>query len=127
MVVNIFIGTSESSLPIGASMILMDVIVRLSYVISGKEVRRMIGIGSLSLWRKTSILQLALILSAFPVRIGFTRTWMVPFSGPEDLITQGEAVVGSDRELAPETKIVKLKSEIRNLINELEKDFPESN
>lgn len=38
-----------------------------------------------------------------------------------------KAVVEPGRELAPKTKIVKLKSEIRILINELEKDFPESN
>jgi tetratricopeptide (TPR) repeat protein len=81
----------------------------------------MIGIGSSSLWRKISVLQVALIL------FGFARAWVVPSLGQEVAITQGKAVVESGRKPAPKTKIVKLKSEIRVLISELEKDFPESN
>ena len=36
-------------------------------------------------------------------------------------------VIKPDRELVPNTETVKLKSEIRILINELNRDFPESN
>jgi tetratricopeptide (TPR) repeat protein len=61
------------------------------------------------------------------VSIGIAGAWRAPSSGlPGDVITQGKAVVESGREPAPKTKIVKLKNEIRILINELEKDFPDS-
>ncbi|MHC4112777.1 MAG: tetratricopeptide repeat protein, partial [Planctomycetota bacterium] len=124
----------------------------------------MIGIGSSSLWRKISVLQVVLISSTFPVSIGFAGAWAIRSLGPEDAITQGsivvqfhrsvlttattqmdepsltkkaankakdsdslKAIVEPRREFAPKTEIVKLKSEIRILINELEKDLPESN
>ena len=86
----------------------------------------MFGIGRAGLWRRISLLQLVLILSAFPPSISFTRAWMVTSSGPGDVIMQGNTDVESGREPAPKTKIVKLKNEIRILINELEKDFPDS-
>ena len=86
----------------------------------------MFGIVRASMLRRVSLLQLVLLLSAFLTSIRFTRAWMAPSTGPGDVITQKKAIAESGREPAANTKIVKLKNEIRMLINELEKDFPDS-
>jgi tetratricopeptide (TPR) repeat protein len=86
-----------------------------------------------------SFIQVVLVSSVFLVSIGFAKAWAIPSSemdqaSPTKKATNTakdsssmKAVVEPGRELAPKTAIVKLKSEIRTLINDLERDFPESN
>lgn len=79
------------------------------------------------------------VLSIFPVSTGFAGAWAIPSSGMNQASTTKKAankakdsssmkaIVEPGREPGTKTEIVKLKSEIRTLINEVEKDFPESN
>jgi len=86
----------------------MVVIVRLAQRVSPKEIRRMIGTVSTSLCRKTYALAAVLLSSVFLASIGIAE--IEPDGGP-----------------AVNTEIAILKDKIRTLINELEKDFPQSN